>query len=98
MLNRIEWDKPKVADVFSLDSLIAWLEKQPAETAYDWYDIEGCLSCAYLRAQGVRDPSGDGLLSRVFSNHEQYHAVGRPMPWTFGAALTRARKAAQASS
>ena len=47
--NPEQFTKP---DVFSLDSLIAWLRTQPGETFYDWHSND-CLLCRYLIAQGV---------------------------------------------
>lgn len=107
MLNRIEWDKSKVqADVFSLDGLIAWLEKQPAERVYDWHDIEGCLMFQYFRASGFKmsycgatqftHRRGFWIFAKFV--HEKVSRaltdVSAQGPHSFGAALERARKRA----
>lgn len=42
-------------DVFSLEGLIAWLEKQPQETEYEFSNIHDCLLCRYFRAMGKTD-------------------------------------------
>lgn len=95
-----------VADPFSLESLISWLEKQPAGKTYAWYSVYGCLVCQFYQAHGIAAPWGNLATGydRPFDRglgktdaHLRYHAVGHPKPWTFGAALSRAR-AAQARS
>lgn len=56
MLNRIEWDKSKVqADIFSLEGLIAWLEKQPARMEYCYLDNGDCLLGRYFTAMGFKE-------------------------------------------
>lgn len=35
------------ADPFSLDSLIAWLEKQPRRREYQWFDCRDCVMHHY---------------------------------------------------
>ena len=75
------------ADVFSLESLIAWLEKQPADGEYCYHDLNGhCLICQYLTSHGV-DFHEYGL----FMDSEARTEIAAERPWTFGAALTRAR-------
>lgn len=39
-------------DVFSLESLIAWLEKQPADKEYFYSNPYNCLLCQYFEANG----------------------------------------------
>lgn len=92
MLFNPDWKKPETKpDVFSLASLIRWLEKQPADRAYDYHDIFGCIVCQYLDAMCETPWPERGRFSKVFSSIDQYHAVAAAMPWTFGAALARAR-------
>jgi hypothetical protein len=45
MLYDKRWEKPEVkADPLTLESLIAWLEKQPSHKKYDFHNCEGkCL-------------------------------------------------------
>ena len=53
MLYDKRWDKPEVkADPFSLDSLVAWLEKQPAAKVYCYEDTGVCLLSQYFTAMG----------------------------------------------
>ena len=89
------------ADPFSLDSLIAWLEKQPSALEYVWTDVFDCLMHHYytdvLRddldgeypARMVFDLGCD--FERPFGSISAYHKVAGSLPWTFGAALERAR-------
>jgi len=94
MLYDPKWEKPK-ADVFSLEGLIAWLEKQPADEVYDWYDIDGCVLCQYLQgAGGYAEPAAyPGLTLSTIKNWGQqgYFEICGTAPFTFGAALVRAR-------
>lgn len=97
------WDRTETKpDVFSLEGLVGWLEKQPAETAYEWFRPEGCLVCKYLQAvTGAEQPwympqYPDKQYHEVFPTHDLYLMVGGSRPWIFGAALTRARAALNA--
>lgn len=97
MLFDPKWQEAK-ADPFSLESLIAWLEKQPAKTPYDYCWPETCLVAQYLRAQGVRDY----VLGTIDLDRIGWKEIAQGHPfetdrWTFGAALSRAR-ALQTSS
>ncbi len=95
MLYDKRWDaklRDAEADPLTLESLIAWLEKQPAETSYDWQDCEGhCLIGRYFTAMGM----GEFVpYERVFSNIlDDYGDVCSSLsgPTTYGAALERAR-------
>jgi len=90
-------------DPFSLDGLIAWLEKQPAAKTYCYMDTGGCLLHQYFTACG-REVDGvggtyidftDGTtweLSKSFAKVAQ-GKVGVTNRHTFGAALERARDA-----
>ena len=98
MLNNTDWQKPKVqADVFSLAGFTAWLEQQPLNTRYDWHDIFGCVVCRYLNEMCETKWPGRPNLATVFPTIEIYSNICGTRPWTFGAALARSRKAAQAS-
>jgi hypothetical protein len=105
MLAREEWSIPKVQpDVFSLESLIAWLEKQPAEQGYSYWNCKGsCLYGLYTNACGIEwresghfDAYGDNSPRSEFCEYVYEH-VASSMPHIFGAALARARSALAAS-
>lgn len=77
------------ADPFSLESLIAWLEKQPADKKYDYFNCQGaCLIDQYF-----------GRITSFAEYHDICERtnwgaeIAGPMPHTFGAALDRARAA-----
>lgn len=116
MLYNESTGKPKVqADVFSLESLIAWLEKQPADSEYCYFDSGTCLLTQYFAAAGFQNVYVfvDGFWQGQdkipgWVGQDEAIAIGRltRMPpvfnhiaqtdWrnrTFGAALSRARKA-----
>lgn len=85
-------------DVFSLEGLIAWLETQPPETEYDFRDILDCLLCRYGRAAGLNVHSAGGSdIVRYRQDGSTERSAGfakdvaSDLPWTYGAALTRAR-------
>ena len=71
-------------DVFSLDALIAWLEKQPADGEYNWASTSDCAGCRYLRAQGL-GPDQYKDIPRYIRI-----AVFQKKFWTYGAVLDRA--------
>jgi len=102
MLYDPKWEVEVKADPFSLDTLISWLEKQPAKTAYNYSCNGHCLLAQYFTAMGF---VGVAMYSDVFEHdgapdvklppHFDDIAVGEPgvsMKLTFGAALWRARK------
>jgi hypothetical protein len=87
------------ANPFKLETLIAWLEKQPADEGYE-YDCNGhCLLAQYFTAMGFThvyvgstgfyhgDDSERAEMPRAFDK------IAVKSPSTFGAALERARAA-----
>lgn len=89
MLYNEAWSKSKVevkADPFSLESIIAWGEKQPADRNYNWVSSD-CYLCQYLKANGYKVSDYDKI------NINDRVDVAFDRPHTFGAALTRAREA-----
>lgn len=89
-------------DVFSLESLIAWLEKQPANKAYDYENCEGkCLYGLYAASYGIAWKASGGAGAHYPGSSVErsrfcdlvYATTANPFPWTFGAALARARSA-----
>jgi len=103
LYNESTGKRPVQADVFSLDSLIAWLETMPADRVYCYDDSGKCLHAQYFAALG--SPAEHlGNVTVIFSGNpetfyipEAFREIAITSPWTFGAALARARKAAQAS-
>jgi hypothetical protein len=107
MLYDPKWDKTETkADPFSLESLIAWLEKQPADQQYEFCEYNNCLLAQWLQSI---DPKAqvtpeDGFTYRALGTRVDLwgdtfpkiahagdtHARHRH---TFGAALERARAA-----
>jgi hypothetical protein len=55
MLYDPKWEAPVKADPFSLESLVAWLEKQPADKPYCYTSNGGCLLAQYFSALGYRN-------------------------------------------
>lgn len=75
----------------SLEGLVAWLEEQNPDTEYDWWSVSGCLACQYLKA--VEGTCQKTCYADIFPSGQIYGEVCAMRPWTFGAALTRARAA-----
>ncbi|HEV8263243.1 MAG TPA: hypothetical protein VGQ19_21095 [Burkholderiales bacterium] len=93
MLYDKRWDIK--ADPFSLTSLIAWLERQPAGGAYNYVCNGHCLLAQYLKAcgfQGVyltsRQATAKGKTIDIPLTFDQ---IAVEKPHTYGAALERAR-------
>jgi hypothetical protein len=86
------------SDVFSLAGLVAWLETQPAETAYNFWNCHGqCLLSTYLTVRGMVEDSPGTNYIKLMRATCGYGVGGDPIdvsgdkPWTYGAALARAR-------
>jgi len=99
MLYDPKWEVEVKADPLTLDSLIAWLERMPAGDSYDYENCLGqCLYGLYMASHGVKwkDSGGSdgGGKERGKFCALVYREVASQTPWTFGAALDRAREAA----
>ena len=77
--------KPKIK---TLEHLISWLEKQPADTAYCFTDNSACVLAQYKRSYSPR--SRYAILNE-FPRCFMLIAGLDDGDWTFGAALLRAR-------
>lgn len=102
MLYDPKWDKQITkADPFSLSSLIAWLEMQPADREYNFIDVTQCLLTQYFRSHSKRVWITSNLsvhykwwlFSWVKPIPKKFFCIALEHPQTFGAALERARKA-----
>lgn len=99
MLYDPKWEAPAKADPLSLDSLIAWLEKQPAGRMYEYTDEQECALGQWLKSiDPERRPGSPGTGCYVYivnSNVvdlEKFDAIAIGHPRTLGAALNRARE------
>lgn len=97
MLYDKKWDTKTEPAVLSIEGLITWLEKQPPDIRYDWKNCRGeCLIGRYLEA--VTGTYKHIFFSDVFKGqglrHDAYGEVACEKPWTYGAALRRAREVA----
>jgi hypothetical protein len=94
MLFDPKWEVKTKADPLSLDSLIAWLETMPEKARYDYSDCDGaCLIDQYgaaINQHNLACRAHD--LAQIFGDLNNYPRVCGNRPWTFGAALDRARK------
>lgn len=93
-------ESPKVIqdtrDIFDLNRIIDWVEKQPADKEYNYVSTGYCLIAQYLIAQGETDvhvtPTAayfrrceDG--ARLPNGVNRAVEQGRDEGWTFGGAL-----------
>ena len=96
MLYNKDWDV-KTKDPFTLDNLIAWLETKDPTMEYSFYFPDSCLVGQWARTV---DASAFNIVtegSYVYKVNEErrnlfsFHPIVCPKPWTFGAALERAK-------
>lgn len=95
-------------DVFSLEGLIAWLEKQDPETEYHTYDAQDCLMARYYRANIPDAVRSDTVVSNWVDSQGRVRSTNfnqatlAAIVWrgdkNYGAALSRARAALDGES
>lgn len=101
MLYNESTGKPK-HDVMSLEGVAAWLETMPGDGFYPYMDCRGgCLFGQYMIAHRIPWEKTEGLNNQFsdFKLHIYYEVAAgnyKPESWTFGQALSRARKALSA--
>ncbi len=99
MLYDPKWESEVKADPFSLSSLVAWLEKQPADKEYCYVDTGRCLLCQYFSAMGFKQVTmtpfdfchAKGAANLPDGFDEIAQGNNMDMVRTFGAALARAK-------
>jgi hypothetical protein len=97
MLYDPRWEQKTDRELFgiSLRAMIAWLETKPADEEYDYIDAPRCAIAQYLQAQGrSEDDSVVDFWPTPEPSQKDYWLfdIACTVPWTFGAALERARK------
>jgi hypothetical protein len=96
MLYDPKWNAP--ADVLSLEGLVAWLETKDPRARYDYDLCNGkCLYGQYMAHHEISWQKS-GACGAYLGGHDRrnfcnlvYQTVASELPWTFGAALKRAR-------
>jgi hypothetical protein len=89
MLHNPKWESETKPEMFSLESLIAWLETQPASKEYDYFNADKCVLGQWLYAMGCDFVTDKSLEMGETSPFDDIAIYG--LPYTFGAALERAR-------
>lgn len=92
MLFYPHWQRDKQLGPISLRAIIAWLAKQPAAEEYAFGLIDSCPMAQFLRASGAWNCRVD-LERCAASWQSELAAIFGALPFTFGAALERARVA-----
>lgn len=99
MLYDPNWEVKTKADPFTLTSLIGWLEKQPLNKSYGYFNLRHCVMAEYFRAQGYRWVlMGGGEFNHGFlwilrkRLPDTFIKIAVRWPRTYGAALERARE------
>ena len=78
--------------VFSVHGLIAWLETQDPETEYDFGLTETCLATRYFKQFGVELEGTFEYGPINVSRDSIWSKIVQGRPWTYGAALARAKE------
>jgi hypothetical protein len=88
LLYNPKW-KTKTTTPPSYNGFIAWLAAQPPGKKYNFYDVNNCVVARYLQEMGEKRYALDGAEIRTFLQGNLH--VVTTTPWTYGAALRRAR-------
>jgi hypothetical protein len=77
---------------WDLKDFIKWLKTRPADETYDYTEPTKCAIAQYRNARGIQPVAlKSGEIPHPF--YMIVHPPYRSEPWTFGAALKRARAA-----
>lgn len=97
MLYDPKWEQQTKTDPFTLESLIAWLEKRPADNEYCYTETGECLLAQYFSASGYgpvlmgANEFGRKGIAESIPLPVGFNKIALGYPRTFGAALERAR-------
>jgi hypothetical protein len=84
--------------IFDNRSLIEFLGRKDPAKRYDYMDGSCCLIAQYLQFRGVKDAAVDSKVavmpgrSSVSVLPDGWNEIARKGPWTYGAALQRAKE------
>lgn len=97
MLYDPKWEVQTRPDALTIKGVISWLEKQNPNEPYNYMNCAGrCLYGQYMAHHGYSWNEADKAPARsaiTSFQMEVYCKVAAAAPFTFGAALKRARKA-----
>lgn len=95
MLYDPKWQKQKTA--FELETLVAWLKRQPARKFYVYESVNECLLARYFKNCGYMNAEVGSSVVVLNSGEYQelpegFNSIAFGVPRTFGSALRRAKK------
>ena len=74
----------------TVSGVIAFLEQKPSGKAYDFHDCKRCAAAQFMKSIGWSVPDHTTLMNTL--PQIAYATIFANRPWTFGAALERARE------
>jgi hypothetical protein len=88
---------PAHTDIYSVEGLVAWLIKQPADKIYDYTNSYQCAAAQYLRSRGIKVSFGEEYRGRgpdelMKLGWQEIVSHGDKMRGTYGEAAERGRK------
>jgi len=83
--------------IFDNSSLIDWLGRQDPKAEYDYVDGAVCMVARYLQFRGIKGAGCDSDFAYIpgaigpLDLPPAWDEIAKERPWTFGAAICRAR-------
>lgn len=82
---------PATKDQLTLEAIVSWLEQQEPSASYDWDNCAGdCLLGRFVQASSQSDWAK--AYKQLVLQIPNVQKIAIDPPWTFGAALERARR------
>jgi len=79
---------------FTVEDLVKWIENQPPDKRYDWTTAGSCLLGQWCKSKGLKGPALRNKSIELGHDDDFYRIALSGYPFTFGAALDRARSLA----
>ncbi|MCK1363512.1 hypothetical protein [Bradyrhizobium sp. 62] len=76
---------------FTVKDLVEWIGKQPPDKRYDWTTAGSCLLGQWCKSKGMKGPALRNKSIELGHDDDFYRIALAGYPFTFGAAMDRAR-------